>query len=118
MEPQLYADQAIREAIADGSFDPTLYKGKPLPKMLPNDDGWWIRSFLEREHLPERYAEAKHLADDLLTRAVEAPTLDQARAVLTARTAGVDKWNGIAPETHHLAVVNEPELIALRHNLS
>ena len=117
MDPQLYADQAIREAIADGSLKATDHRGKPLPKMRPNDDGWWIRSFLERENLPERYAEAKRVADDLLDRSVTAPTLDQARAVLAHRTAGVTAWNAAAPETHQLRVVEEPDLVALRHNL-
>lgn len=117
MDPQLYADQAIREALADGSLNASDHAGRPLPKMLPNDDGWWIRSFLERENLPDRYSEAKRLADDLLGRAVGAPTLEQARAILSARTAGVDAWNSSAPETHHLPMVDEPDLIALRHDL-
>jgi hypothetical protein len=116
MDPSLYADQAIMEALADGSLDPSDHAGRPLPKMLPNDDGWWIRSFLERENLPERYAAAKRLADDLLERAVGAPNLEQARAVLAVRTAGVSEWNAAAPGTHHLREVDEPELVALRHS--
>jgi len=117
MDPYLYADQAIREALAEGTLDPLAHAGKPLPNMRPNDDGWWIRSFLDREELPARYDRARLLAGDLLDRAVAAPELDQARAILAHRNSGVRAWNKAEPETHRLAVVEEPQLVALRHNL-
>ena len=117
VDPQLYADQAIREAIAEGSLNASDHAGEPLPKMLPNDVGWWIRALFERESLPERYAEVKRIADRLLAQAVAAPTLEEARAVLEARTASVKVWNEDAPETHQLPTVEEPELVGLRHDL-
>jgi hypothetical protein len=118
MDPRLYAEQAISEAIADGSLDSGVHAGRPLPSMLPNDDGWWIRSFLEREQLPDRYAEALRIADSLLRSALAAATLDQARAVLKSRSEAVAAWNEKAPQTHRLDIVDEPDLVALRNGLA
>lgn len=43
----------IRSAQQRGEFDNLPGAGKPIPgRDLPYDEGWWIRSFLEREQLP------------------------------------------------------------------
>ncbi|MEU1839664.1 DUF1992 domain-containing protein [Micromonospora chersina] len=43
----------IRSAQERGEFDNLPGAGKPIPgRDLPYDEGWWIRSFLEREQLP------------------------------------------------------------------
>ncbi|MFC3502876.1 DUF1992 domain-containing protein [Micromonospora krabiensis] len=43
----------IRSAQERGEFDNLPGAGKPIPgRNLPYDEGWWIRSFMEREKLP------------------------------------------------------------------
>ncbi|WP_422740356.1 DUF1992 domain-containing protein [Micromonospora sp. WMMD729] len=43
----------IRGAVQRGEFDNLPGMGKPIPgRGTPYDEGWWIRSFLEREKLP------------------------------------------------------------------
>ena len=43
------AERLIREAIEAGEFDDLPGEGKPLPGAgKPDDDLWWVRSWLER----------------------------------------------------------------------
>lgn len=46
-----WIDRQIREAAERGEFDDLPGAGKPLPKHDPNDELWWIRSYVEREGL-------------------------------------------------------------------
>ena len=44
------AERRIQEAIESGDFDDLPGTGKPLPGAgTPDDELWWLRSFLERE---------------------------------------------------------------------
>lgn len=43
----------IRSAQERGEFDNLPGAGKPIPgRDMPYDEGWWIRSFMEREQIP------------------------------------------------------------------
>ncbi len=54
-----WADEVIRQAIARGDFDHLSLAGKPIPGLTRHDPDWWLRSFIEREHVtgvgPEAY---------------------------------------------------------------
>jgi hypothetical protein len=44
-----YADRLIGEAMESGDFDDLPGAGKPLPGAgTPDDEGWWIRGWIER----------------------------------------------------------------------
>lgn len=44
-----YTDRLIREAMERGEFDDLPGLGDPIPGAgTKDDDGWWIRSWLER----------------------------------------------------------------------
>ncbi len=116
MDPTEIAEKMMLEALQDGTLDPTAHAGQPLPEMRANDPGWWIRSFLERDALPERLAEARATAARLLDSAVSVDDLTAARAVLAQRNAGVRRWNAEVPDTHRLRVVTEPQLLEMRAN--
>lgn len=89
MDPTEIAEQLMAEALADGTLDPAAHAGQPLPEMKQNDPGWWIRSFLERDAMPERFDEARTTAMRLLDAAADEEDLDVARRVLGRRNAGV-----------------------------
>jgi DnaJ homologue, subfamily C, member 28, conserved domain len=108
------ADKMIQDALADGALDATVHKGKPLPAMRENNPGWWIASFLEREKLPERLRALTEEANEMLRKAVEADTLAEARLILADRNRGVLEWNAAVSAEHHLAVVEETDLLTLR----
>ena len=46
-----WADEVIRQAIARGEFDHLSLAGKPIPGITRHDPDWWLRSFIEREHI-------------------------------------------------------------------
>lgn len=46
-----WAEEAIRRAIARGDFDHLPLAGKPIPGLTRHDPDWWLRSFIEREHI-------------------------------------------------------------------
>ena len=46
-----WADEVIRQAIARGDFDHLAYAGKPLPGLTRHDPDWWLKAYLEREHV-------------------------------------------------------------------
>ncbi len=54
-----WAEEVIRQAIARGDFDHLSLAGKPIPGLTRHDPDWWLKSFIEREHItgvgPEAY---------------------------------------------------------------
>ena len=48
-----WVDKQIREAVDRGDFDNLPGAGKPLPGAGgPDDEDWWVKSYLHREGLP------------------------------------------------------------------
>jgi hypothetical protein len=46
-------EKRIREAQENGAFDNLAGAGKPLPGLHgPDDENWWLRSYVRREGLP------------------------------------------------------------------
>jgi hypothetical protein len=45
-------EQRIREAQEEGKFDGLRGAGKPLRMSGRDDENWWLRSYLEREGIP------------------------------------------------------------------
>lgn len=46
-------EQRIRDAQDEGKFDGLRGAGRPLPgRNRPDDENWWLRSYLEREGIP------------------------------------------------------------------
>ncbi len=104
-----WADEVIRQAMARGDFDHLSLAGKPIPGLTRHDPDWWLRSFIEREHItgvgPEAFllrhddaeldghideehteAGVRELVEEFNGRVVEAPPVltDEARAMLSA----------------------------------
>ena len=53
MRYESVVEQRIREAQEQGAFDDLPGAGRPLPGLHgPQDENWWVRSYLEREGLP------------------------------------------------------------------
>jgi len=53
-EAETTADRIIREAMDAGEFDELPGLGKPIPGAgFVDDEGWWIRSWVERNRDPE-----------------------------------------------------------------
>ena len=46
-----WADEVIRQAIARGEFDHLAYAGRPIPGLTRHDPDWWLRAYIEREHI-------------------------------------------------------------------
>ncbi len=77
-----WVERLIREAQERGEFDDLPGTGKPLPPFKGQDDeNWWIRGLIEREHLdmtaalPPQLAlrkEAQELPDRILQESSEA----------------------------------------------
>ena len=77
-----WVERLIREAKERGEFDDLTCTGKPLPPFKGQDDeNWWIRGLIEREHLdmtaalPPQLAlrkEAQGLPDRILQESSEA----------------------------------------------
>ena len=45
------ADRIIREAMDSGDFDDLAGSGQPIPGAgVVDDEMWWVRSWLERNH--------------------------------------------------------------------
>jgi hypothetical protein len=53
MPYESWVDRQIREAIERGEFDDLPGQGKPIKGLNGRDDeNWWVKAYLEREHLP------------------------------------------------------------------
>lgn len=53
MRFESWVERQVREAIERGEFDNLPGAGQPLPGLTGADeDGWWVKGFLEREKLP------------------------------------------------------------------
>ncbi|HWN27180.1 MAG TPA: DUF1992 domain-containing protein [Actinomycetospora sp.] len=53
MRYESVVEQRIREAQEQGAFDDLRGAGRPLRGLHgPQDENWWVRSYLEREGLP------------------------------------------------------------------
>jgi hypothetical protein len=46
-----WADEVIRQAIARGEFDHLSLAGKPIPGLTRHDPDWWLKAYIEREHI-------------------------------------------------------------------
>lgn len=112
MDVEGYADKLIREATERGEMDPAG-AGKPL-EPLANDPGWWIKAFMERELLPDRYAELKDSIDRRIDRATHAEDLSTAREILAAANADARRWNAEAPESFAIPELSEIDLVTRR----
>lgn len=54
-ENESTADRIIREAMEAGEFDDLPGTGKPIPGAGSFDDeGWWVRSWVERNRDPDQ----------------------------------------------------------------
>ena len=103
MDVEGHAEKLIREATQRGEFSSLPGEGQPLGK-LDMDPDWWIRSFLEREELPEKRHDVVNTRDRLVQEAIAADSLGEARATLAHANRLVRAWNQGAPPEH---VVNE-----------
>ena len=53
MRYESWVERQVREAIERGEFDNLPGAGRPLPSINGREDeNWWVKSLLEREHLP------------------------------------------------------------------
>ena len=81
---------------------------------MSRDPLWWIRGFLDREAMPERFEEITGLAEGLLEMAVKEPDLQTSRDLLAKRNGAVTAWNAKAPDEFGLALIEETELLTRR----
>jgi len=91
-----YAEELIADAIANGDLEPRRGLGEPITDLDP-DPAWWIRAFVRRERLSERWANVGSSIDIGFESAVQAPTLPEARCLLAAANRTVRQWNVEAP---------------------
>lgn len=113
MDVEGYADRLIAEALARGELDTPEGLGRPLGR-LDNDPGWWVKEFLERESLPERFEQASRAVTDLTAAAISADGLPDARALLASANRAADDWNDGAPEDVRLPIRSEVWLLDRR----
>lgn len=113
MDSARYADWKISEAMARGELDPQEGVGEPLVG-LTNDPDWWIRAFMERELLPERFAEIQASVLARTAAAVQADDLSTARGILAAVNADIRQWNDRADSPFHLEEHTELWLVTER----
>ncbi|WP_433309534.1 DUF1992 domain-containing protein [Micromonospora chersina] len=88
----------IRSAQERGEFDNLPGAGKPIPgRDLPYDEGWWIRSFLEREQLPGDLLlptplQLRRRIEELPDEVRDLPTEESVRAYVAALNTEVVAW--------------------------
>lgn len=88
----------IRSAQERGEFDNLPGAGKPIPgRDLPYDEGWWIRSFLEREQLPGDLLlptplQLRRRIEKLPDEVRDLPTEESVRAYVAALNTEVVAW--------------------------
>ena len=113
MDHERYAEKLIEDALVSGELDPLEGVGRPLP-YLDNDPDWWVKSFLHREKIPDRHAEVDATRQALLTRAIAADDLGEARRLLVEANRTALAWNEEAPEPYRFDEVSEVWLIGQR----
>lgn len=113
MDVEAHAERLISEALARGELDPREGSGRPLGP-LDSDPDWWVRSFLEREALPDRFDDVSRSVARRIADAIEAETLADARAALKRANAEASAWNEDAPEAFRLTIRSEVWLLDRR----
>jgi DnaJ-like protein len=82
---ETWIDRQIRQAAERGEFDNLPGHGRPLRNLgRPHDEMWWVKDKLRREelsYLPPMLALRKEV-HDTLEAALDAPTEEQARAIV------------------------------------
>ncbi|MET7836793.1 DUF1992 domain-containing protein [Micromonospora sediminicola] len=88
----------IRSAQERGEFDNLPGAGKPIPgRDLPYDEGWWIRSFMEREQIPSDLMlptplQLRRRIEQLPTELRDLPTEEAVRSYVAALNTEVVAW--------------------------
>lgn len=59
-----WVDVLVDQAIARGEFDHLPLAGKPLPNLTRHDPDWWLKAYVEREHVSGVLPEALQLRAD------------------------------------------------------
>jgi hypothetical protein len=113
VEPQRYAEKLISEAIERGELEPQAGMGQPLVG-LTNDPDWWVRAFLSREQMPERFAEMKASVRSRTRQAIATNELSVARATLAEVNRDIRRWNERADDAFHIEERSELWLISER----
>lgn len=60
-----WVDVLVDQAIARGEFDHLPLAGKPLPNLTRHDPDWWLKAYVEREHVSGVLPEALQLRADV-----------------------------------------------------
>lgn len=113
MRFERYAHERITDAIESGELTPREGLGEPLGTLDPDPD-WWVRSFLERERLPELAGVFARSHAERLASAVDADDLAEARAILAGVNRDVVAWNADVPFAFRLEEFTEVWLISER----
>ncbi|MBF5032893.1 MULTISPECIES: DUF1992 domain-containing protein [unclassified Micromonospora] len=88
----------IRSAQERGEFDNLPGAGKPIPgRDMPYDEGWWIRSFMEREQIPSDLLlptplQLRRRIEQLPAELRDLPTEDAVRSYVAALNTEVVAW--------------------------
>ncbi len=86
----LWVDLQIRAAIDRGEFDNLPLAGKPIPHIdTASDPDWWLKKFIEREHITGVLPEALQLRKDDVRLDEQLDSLRSEQAV----RAAVDEFN-------------------------
>jgi hypothetical protein len=117
MDQERYADWLIEKALKDGTVDTGVSHGRSLPPMN-RDPLWWVKSFLDRESIPERFEGISTLVDGLLDMAIKEPDLGTARDLLARRNEAVTAWNSEVAEEFELEFIEETDLLSRRAEAS
>jgi hypothetical protein len=48
---ETWAEEVVRQAIMRGDFDHLALAGRPIPGLTRYDPDWWLKAFIEREHI-------------------------------------------------------------------
>lgn len=91
-------EKRIREAQEEGKFDGLRGAGRPLRGLhAPDDENWWLRSYLEREGVPRDLLlptplRLRREIDRLPETVREMETEREVRAAVAALAARVAEW--------------------------
>lgn len=81
---------------------------------LTSDPDWWVRAFMERELMPERFAEMETSVLRRTTLAVETAEFATARDIFARVNADVRRWNDRADAPFQLEERSELWLVTER----
>ena len=110
MERERYAEMLIEEALERGDLDPREGVGEPFPELVDDPD-WWVKSFLRREEIPQRYAQVAATRSALVARAVAVDELNLARELLARANRIGGEWNERSPAQYRFEELSEVWLI-------